>query len=49
MTWERKPSAVSLQRGMGEVRRTDREGRAEGVGVGVGEVGLSSAHPGSDS
>lgn len=29
MTREKKPSAVSLQRGMGEVRRTDREGGRE--------------------
>lgn len=29
MTREKKPSAVSLQRGMGEERRTDREGGRE--------------------
>lgn len=40
---ERKPSAVSLQRGMGEVRRTEKEREGESWG------GVSSAHPGSDS
>lgn len=39
VTRERKPSAVSLQRGMGEVRRTE--------GGWGGRV--SSAHPASDS
>lgn len=45
---EKKPSAVSLQRGMGEVRRTDREGGRE-TELGGRGGGLSSAHLESDS
>lgn len=41
VTRERKPSAVSVQRGMGEARR--RESERGGGGR------MSSAHPGSDS